>query len=227
MVLADKPFLYWRFNELTGFGTIAYDETTNANDGTYSATKVTRELDSPCGEGDKSISVTDNGKVTITRKWDGITGPFSYEFWCKPTSINTVIEYSVAVSFARAETNFSIHRAAARVSMDLNIVGSYEVGCNVKSGKWTHFVVVWDDDARVALFEDGRRIIWGAPQAGPLHLGDGVHNFGRWTTGEDFPWEGGLDEFAIYDYALTETQVKSHYLQGNLTSLFRRARKAA
>jgi len=60
-----------------------------------------------------------------------------------------------------------------------------------------------------------------------LQLGNGGHYIGRWGGGLQYPWEGGIDEVAFYDYGLTETQVKSHYLQGNLTSLFKRARKVA
>ena len=84
---------------------------------------------------------------------------------------------------------------------------------------------MWDDAGYVKLYKDGVLFI-NSTWAGSLNLGNGTHYIGRYSSSLDYPWEGGIDEVALYNYALTASQVQSHYLKGNLTSLFKRARKA-
>lgn len=223
MVLADSPRLYFRLNELTG---AVANGPGYVPDGTYSS-DVKRGIGSAVENGDFAISVTNNANVSFVKDLTSFTGPFTMEFWIKPNSIPTVIEYAVAIGFAFIESNFSIHNSNLRLSLGLNIINSFELDGYFTPGKWAYIIALWDDDGFIKILKDGVRMVYTGPFAGPLRLGNGTHYIGRWVGGLDYPWDGEIDEVAIYSYALTESQIKAHYLKGNLTSLFKRARKAA
>jgi hypothetical protein len=226
VVLADKPFAYWRLNERTGFGTTAYDISGNNNHAIYSA-EVIREQDSAVENGDSSIKTVNNSAVSFVKDLTGLTGPFSYEFWINPTVIPIPMpqEYAVALCFTNIESNFSIHLTKVRASFELHLVVAPDAEGYFTTGKWAHIICVWDDNSYINLYKDGIRLINAGPYVGPMSLGTGRHYIGRWSGGLTYPWDGGIDEVSLYDYALTESQVKSHYLRGNFTSLFKRAKK--
>lgn len=230
MILADKPIIYYQFKEQTGFGTIAYDLSGNGNHGTYSS-GVVREQDSPIHDSDRSISVTGNQNVSIAKDLSAIIGGFSFEFWIRPTTIPVPLpqEYAAAVSFDEQETNFSVHLGLARPTFLIGGITRFaEANGYFTSGKWAHIIQVWEGSGGyINLYKDGIRLIHAGPYVGNLTVGVGTHYIGRWSTDLSLPWHGGIDDVSVYDYALTESQAQSHFLKGNLTSLFRRAKKAA
>jgi hypothetical protein len=88
--------------------------------------------------------------------------------------------------------------------IDLYSDGSYD------DGQWHHVVVVSDRDSSLQIFVDGQldgEAIQGdnvdiSSPGQPVQVGQ--LNGGTW-------FDGPMDEFAIYDYALTDAQILAQY----------------
>jgi hypothetical protein len=88
-------------------------------------------------------------------------------------------------------------------------------------GQWSHVAVTWTAVDGVALFVDGERVATGAPKnaserhrdaaATPTYLFVGSTNGSHcWTSGvENGDWNGAVDELRVYDYALTQEELRA------------------
>ena len=148
------------------------------------------------------------------------TSPFSIEFWANPAT-NVTDGSGPSPVFNRVSSGnrsgWVFFQRAADVGWNLamyNGNGS-QVGINITGGtytpgSWTHVVAVWDGAAPI-LYVDG--VNTGAVSSGPGgYVETTTANFsvGAYDTGSN-PFNGLLDETALYTTALTAEQVLSHY----------------
>lgn len=238
IVMADSPVGYWRLDESNGTptGSIALD-TAGSFDGTYSYAGSDLTFDYPTGiphELDPSIHVTNTAIVTIpyALELNPVSGPWTYEFWLKPTSQDTV-NFHTPVS-SEANPNMGANLTGWNIYQHIQSYWTWNIfngGPNgsftsefvdhpVVPGQWYHMVLtddgtnmVWYSNDRVVLATTVNAVgfvqngVNGDPSVagGPLTLAirsDGV--FGG--------WDGGIDELAVYNYVLSPQQVENHYL---------------
>lgn len=247
VILADNPVAYYRLEELPG-ATTAVDSSTNAFDGAYnynldpSGMPDYPQLGLP-GIDTNSVffrTYRDVGNVlrfgdirvpynsTINPAIDVTNGaPFSAECWAQPTIQPD--DYKVVMAsfgpygsgiYANA-SGWNFYQSPGPNSYwILNmkpVVFGQASGLRITLGRWYHLAVSYNGTNATFYVNGIAQGTFAASGYLPnpsatLHLGSGPNvGFG--------PFDGGVDEVAIYTYALTSAQVLAHYQSG--TNSFR------
>ena len=235
VVMADKPVAFWRLDETNG-SLVALDAA-GSFDGIYSYGGSDLTYGYPSGishESDTAIHVTNSATVTIpyALELNPVSGPWSYEFWIQPTSLDpnnfhTPISSEGNQNSGANLTGWNIYQHVAGV-WTWNIYNGGSGGSftseftdnPIVPGTW-YYMVLTDDGTNLNWYSNDRLVlsltvngvnfvqngINGNPAVagGPTTLAirsDGV--FGA--------WDGGIDEVAVYNYVLNPQQMQNHFL---------------
>jgi len=219
-VIKDSPIGFWKLDESSG--TIAADSSGCGNNGTYSGSPIRNILPLIPGGGCGT-------KITST---SSITFPITNNYYGAATTPGMATKYS-------SDNDFSME---AWVSIDiLNSISSNRIFADSNSGTglyWENGDIVFKaelNEVRHAVTYSKKALhlvgIY-SPKSISLYV-DGVlvgstelSYFKFTNTAVSFvigPTQSSLDTFtidspAIYRYALKEDTVRSHYLQGNISS---------
>lgn len=218
-VLADKPQFYYRLDEASG--TVAHD-IAGSHTGTY--TNATLNQSGATTDGDKAIS--GNG---LTMKYTAGTGlPIgasarSVEFWFKTTATPSSPYGSTFLSYGSGNTN---QMFAAKLYQGTNgqsymkltnWTASYlypvPTGANPLDGTW-HYVVATFDGTNSSVYYDGHSLGQQTTSFNTVLNTNGLY-LGLQTPNAGSPYNGSLDEVAIYNYVLTPAQVQTHLFQSS------------
>jgi len=231
IIVADHPVAFWRLDESDG--STAFDAV-GSFDGTYNSSGADLTFDYPSGiphETDPAIHLTGsaNVKVPYALELNPVSGPWSAEFWLAPTSVDpnnfhTPISSEGSLPGHIYGWNIYQHVASAWTFACFNGgtgPGFFSDFADIPliTNKWYHLVV--SDDLTTIRFYVNNNLVNSLPRAGnfvpngingdPAVLG-GPLTFGIRSDNAFGNWDGGMDEVAIYNYALTAAQVKSHFL---------------
>lgn len=247
-VMADSPMLYWRMNDASKaqFATIA-DSSGNGNTGNYWSGCSTAASILP---GDNTTSATEltptssgvmyNGPTLLTA---GTTR--TIEIWAIRTSLaSDKANPDIAMTFTQSSAPSSGQTGAycfwgGRFGATARTVQFNPHGNTGGGGTWVdvlplgpnsngtnvlvHQVIVWDDSAKSAeLYINGVSQGVRSPVGTPGASDQGDLRAGAWiaVSGSFYHWPGYLDEFAIYNGALSATRIKAHYDIGVNTDKF-------
>lgn len=227
-VLADSPLVYLRLGESSG--TTASDSSGNGRDGTYYGIPTLGSSGAVSG-GDTAVSLDGtNDAITLgDASWMDVT-TFTVELWVKLPSSGvqpvTALVWRGNTSLS-VQSSWWINKSATtgyvNFSIDTNTGGGgiYQVNTTetFADDTWHHIVGVCDDTAKeMSLYIDGS--LYGSAtsfsgqtvltnQAHPIVIGArGTNSDG---SSSDRNVQGIVDEFAIYDTALSSTRVAAHY----------------
>ena len=218
-VLADNPFVYYRIDGDTGAnGSTLTDASVNGRDGTYVGGAVTIGSDTPLsvpGESAEFTGASGNyGRGTTAQP---TTGQVTMEIWAKsdtPTWNNTGMLFSKREAYILHPTaggkqlQFYVHAGGWKsVAFDLVGISGFDLT------EWHHYVGTFDAaSGALKLYIDGvlraeadvGDSLTLTSQGNPTHIGfdnSGARYF-----------DGKLDEAAIYDTVLSDSQIAAHYL---------------
>lgn len=151
------------------------------------------------------------------------TKPFTLEAWARPagntgTLISKVYNpgdgkahgYTLALeaNAGLVFTRYPLGAAPVTVTRSLGLVAE----------AWSHVVATYDGDA-MFLFVDGELAAPSTPTSGAIENGGffGVGSTGGQSPGSlpwQRPWNGAVDELAVYDQALPAVRVARHFAVG-------------
>jgi hypothetical protein len=202
VVFADKPSYYWRLNEPVGT-TVVADQVGGAH-GNATGSYTLGELGiSPDDDGIRLDGAT--AKVTTTANVV-LPAVCSVEFWLK-TPFNTPGQ--AFLSFRVGTNNLIIFTGTA------GVIRAYDTGLNNTSTKaptddyWHHVVCVFAATGNQYYIDGVIDPVIGTPYTRPQS--SSVLNMG-WDAQLAQFYNGFLDEVAIYPYALSPSQILSHFL---------------
>jgi hypothetical protein len=204
-ILDDALVLYFSFD--AGAGKTIEDQSGNANDGSLEGSPEWT------GDGKMKSAMSFNGDiedgvVVVTASESlTITESFTMEVWVYPQSIG---DYSNLHGQANPHTYYlSIHQSKPAVWLGTAGAGgkTWLLTENpIPLDQWSHVAAVYDFDNELRLYIDGKldntHELKGAIDPSP-----GDHWFGNRLDGP-WPYEGRLDEFAIYSRALSEAEIR-------------------
>jgi hypothetical protein len=223
IVLADNPLGFWRLDEASG--AVAHDNW-GGHDGVYNSVTLGASGYSPL-DTDKAASFgAQNSYVGEISGFDFSGGgkAFSIEAWVNGAA-SQAVDGAVIVAKGRGANGaggtlgeqflldvtggkfrFDVQSAATEASV------SADVGPN---GTWQHIVGVYDGpNGALRIFVNGTEYDSLTPPPGtllatasPVDIGAGL---GGVTPIHDLFFTGTIDEVAIYNYALTASQVHNH-----------------
>ena len=200
---------YWKFNE--GKGEEAKDSSDNGNDGTI------------VGE-----AVWVPGKIGSSLQFNGIdqyvkipnsdslnpTDQITISAWVKPTDFEGMHCEILRQDSSAKRKLFCFQYKGTRLTLGLNTGGLYwETGFPVDpkyftDGKW-HLVTYTYDGSEVKLYVDGK-LNNSLKRSGQI-AEESVDLFIACWSGVNEFFKGGIDEVAIYNYALSYDEVKKLY----------------
>ncbi len=220
VVAADSPQAYWRLDEPVG-STTAHDATGNHYDGTYVG-GVTLAVKGAIANDQDTAASFDGATAWVDCKnifqFAGKTA-FTLEAWVQPTldgqyrswmsrndSSGPPTEgYLAFIEPAGNLYNFQRVDSGTKITADSSIAAT--------SATWAHVVVTYDPSVGSIVYVNG--------QAGPtttsdVSLAGATSDFtiGAQNVGGTAWWLGAIDEVAVYAYALSSTQIQTHYKVG-------------
>ena len=223
VVLGDQPTGYWRLDEASG--ATAADSSGNGYSGAITAGVTYGVPGALTTDGDTAMGFSNAlGGYVTTSLTPGNWPAMSVEGWVKQTSSANANDQIMATRNAGTNTGFELYSGAAgspqiNWCLDTSVSGihcfpsSYSTSLNT----WYDVVITYDgsyDREYINGVQQGT----GYAQTGnvvssglPLQLGRcGLSS----CNTPPYIWDGTLDELAIYQTALSPSQVLNHYMAG-------------
>ena len=211
-VLSLGPVGYWRLNETSG--TTALDLSAQGNHGTYIGGYTLGQTGALTGSGDSDpsiildgtsgyVSVPDSGSLVFGN------GDFSIAAWVNTTATNTYV--AVGKYNGGGGDNYWLGFSnAGQAAFSISGPTTYSP-LNSNDGQW-HFLVGMRSAGTISIYVDGafQNSTMGNGAASPA----GVFSIGRFGAGSNFFWPNGVDDVAVYNYALSSTQIANLYTSG-------------
>jgi hypothetical protein len=220
----DEPRGWWRLGDPAGAST-AYDASGFEGNGTYGANVAPGAEDALRAEDDGAATfsgttgdgATDSVRIGDRDELDFGTGDFSVEAWIKTNADPTAEDITIVAKYDGTYPYWELTvtndagyfgRLRARVRDATSTFQAYGPSVRIDDGEWHHVIAVIDRDTGVTLYVDRvAAITLGAtPQnvtnAAPLQIG---------AAPNDAPFNGTIDEVAVYATALTPDRVRAHY----------------
>lgn len=215
----DALIAQWNFNE--GDGTIAYDSSGNYNNGTITLASWTNGVNGSAllfnneGEENEYVSISDDESLDLSN--DG-----SVEAWVKINSFQDfagIVHKGSLASFSDEAYTLQFWDSGRNILFSfVNDAGGYgevESNQNLNTDEWYHLVGTWDSSA-IKLYINGELDNEETNIAGSARNTDGSIQIGTQLT-ENYPgygyfgFDGIIDQVAIYNTALTATEISNHY----------------
>jgi PKD repeat protein len=215
-VYASEPFLYWRLGETTG--TVAADASAAGSPGGYRGTP-TRGVPGVLDEiPDTAVRFgSADAIVSSAGAWSNPT-VYSQEAWFKTTTTSG----GKIMGFGNRQTGTSTsYDRHVYMQDDGKVVfGTWTGQTNVitspvayNDGLWHHVVASQGADG-MKLYLDGA-LVGTNPQTGAEDYTGYWRVGGDTTWGSSSPWfDGVIDEYAVYDIALSPATISQHYVLG-------------
>jgi hypothetical protein len=236
IIAADGPVAYWRLDEPVG-ATNALD-IAGGHNGAYSGSETLGQPGAIVGDPDTSVTFPGAGGIQIPFSSD-LNPPetFSVELWARGDS-NGAGTDRVLVS---SRTYFGGWNFGYQVLANANNTWQFDIGektsgtlditsdvTNAADGLWHYIVATFDNSTLdMSLYVDGQLVASGSPATSGLFAPNADYTStgnapaadqAIGSTSDNDPqganiesYYGGVDEVAIYNYALSPAQIASHF----------------
>ncbi|WP_158517580.1 filamentous hemagglutinin N-terminal domain-containing protein [Moorena producens] len=222
-VLGDNPIVYWSLDETSG--STAFNATGNGFNGTYKGvTQGVPGISGTAGEfNGKNDTAVDIGTVQSGSDLDISNQSFTVEAWIKPNKIGKRQAYfgiqneDQKIRSDNDKSNSLYFRLNENASVRFgDFPNDLETPENIiKTNTWYHVVASYDKSSDTnTIFVNGREI--NRNNQGFFNGEDPRVLIGQWTNYNNLnqPFNGVIDEVAVYNTALSPETVAQHYLIG-------------
>ncbi|MBY0369702.1 hypothetical protein K2X33_03385, partial [bacterium] len=224
-VLTDSPVAYWRLGDASG-SKAAHDSSGNGNIGTYTSTT----LGSTSGlSGDSDTAATFSSSRLIVPSSTNLQSftSMSLEAWVYPTSWPAsghsayIISKSTTSEGAAGSDPYNIwvlavdQNGKVGFTIATNSAGSYKVvttATGLSLNTWSHVVGTYNGSV-MKVYINGTADANTTSTSLTVGSNTNTVRIGAWvgSSGWEESFTGKLDEIAIYNTGLTQTQVTNHY----------------
>lgn len=225
-VLGDSPTSYWKLNESAGptfadatsGGNPAVAEVMN-NNGLYEGTVTLNQS----GALSDDAAVAFDGSTSYVTNLIQYTNPtpYSVEIWFKTASGYTKGGKLIGFGSSQTGSSSSYDRHIYMTNAGKLVFGQYPgslvtitSSSSYNDGNW-HYAVGTYNGSTMVLYVDGVSVgstSSGSPQNFNGYWRIGYDNLNGWPSApSSYFFSGSLDEPAVYNFALTATQVGNHY----------------
>ena len=213
-IIADNPVAYYRLGEASG--STASDEM-GSSDGTYGSDTTYGVTGALAGDSNTSVSFagssTTNAAVQVSSLASAnFSSGITIELWLKWNSSNgTGMPVEVREGNDGQDRIFFDARSSGTPHWDLNIAGTWysATGAGVQDG-W-HLYAFTHDGTNAKTYRDG--VLQNTTSASATTFSPDAMGIGQDGNGYNV-FYGGIDEVAVYNTALTATELLAHYTAG-------------
>lgn len=230
-VLSHNPVGYWRFNETTA--PPAGDAAVNSGSlgasatGYYQGTASHPVAGALTGRADTAAWYDGTaGSITAVPYLEAMnpSGAFTIEAWLQPAVALEGTALTAALScgnFGDPRSGWLIYQSPTGWNFRMYNQAGLATSANITGGSaptpftWYHVVAVYDG-ANAFVYVNGQQAATAAVpsyvsgRSGKFYIGGRADN--------SFWWNGGADEVALYDKALTPAEIAAHYQNGTSSS---------
>jgi hypothetical protein len=211
VVLADQPVGYYRLGETSGV--VAVNQVRADLPGTFVGTVMLGAPGAVPGDPDTAVafSYATPGGVDVGDVYDfPVMAPFSIEAWIEPAP-DDGHSHIIVSKWHQPTNNFGyelfLQGETVRFSRELPTAADVVSASGIVAGQYTHVVGTFDGTS-LRLYVNGTRQ---AIAAATVSLADDNNSF-EIGTGGNAPFNGVIDEVAIYDKELPAARVYAHYM---------------
>lgn len=223
-----EPVAHWKMDECQG--STIHDSSNNSNHGTLTVTTTGGNTNgigtcttstSAWGSGSSgkfgaSLYLDgDNDKIVVTDNdtLDGFTG-MSVFLWAKP-SISSVKEIIIKHNTGTSDINWELYQNGNNLGARINGTSGTctSTGDKFTTNTWHHIGMVWTG-TEIKIYIDGVLSSNSCSRITSLPNTAGNLSIGSYESGS-YSFNGQLDDIRIYNYALSETQVKKIMNEGS------------
>lgn len=205
---ADAPVAYWRLGE--SGGNVAVDSTGNGDNGTYTGALTLGAPGAPVSDTNTCVQFN-GGYVNVPESSLLRPSALTVEAWVKAATFPDWATVLTKTSSSTWGDGYGLaHYTGSR---DINFfVNSYttgQVSGILTAGVWNYLVGTYDGTT-LKLYINGI-LVASRPYSQPI-----VHSSMPLRIGSafpSFPWQGLIDEVAIYDKALPPETIQAHFLR--------------
>lgn len=215
-IMDDRPIAYWRLGETEL--SIAFDSSGNSRHGVYDTTgdDILGQPGALSDDDDTAVAFTGVDRVSISSDLFFMgSAPYTVELWAMRGNESDTAGFRGLVS--RFDTSgmeingweLGLENAIPVFRRIDDVTDSVSALIDLSTERFVHLVGVWDGE-RIFIYRDGV-VIGDLPSNTVLTPLPGLNTFigARGNTGYE-PFVGVIDEVAIYDYALSPTQIQTH-----------------
>lgn len=162
-----------------------------------------------------------NDRVNLnTANYRFQSGSFSVSGWVNASTLDNTFDGIITTDNAAQDCSWKIARDANQRSFHFKYANSSAINFqSVNTGEWHHYVVV-KTGSTAQLYFDGS-LYTSATITASHSCGASIATLGTYRTNEAANWFNGyLDELAIFNRALTASEVTNIYTRGMLVSQF-------
>jgi hypothetical protein len=220
---SDKYLIgWWKFDE--SFGSVASDSSSSGNEGQL------MNMDSgswTAGRNGAALwfdGYNDYVWIPYNPSLDLGTSDFSFSMWVKKDALTTSDKYLYNQRMDGYNWFYLQWKSTNVIQATLKLAGTEQLSVRSSSplsaSKWYHIVLVVDRDlpSQTKVYIDNVNNTSGTPSVNTVDysLGAGV-SIGRWSGGSGQNWDGIIDDFRFYSWALNENEVSAVYDYGFIT----------
>ena len=215
-VLADHPVGFWRLGDPVG-STVALDASGNGLSGAVDPAVSFGQAGAITGDTAASFPGSGLGVTVAASAVLDLANTVSVEAWVRPTAAgqNGAIFEKTVNGWVNSQYMLFLEAGVAKFRVRTTSGALLPVdGPTLALNTWTHLVGTFDGTT-LRLYVNGVLAASAAAQ-GPLNSGSGTAFIGR--LGQNlYPFQGSLDEVAVFPSALSPERIRAHYLGGVVT----------
>lgn len=215
-ILFDGPVAYWRLDDT---GLAVADFSGNGNVGTVVGGVAEGVMGAIRTDGDAAMAFDGlSGYVSVpdvaALEFAGVA-PFSLEAWVDPASVTATGLVICKDSSILPRSGYRMTVSSQTVSISrLDVAGGGDVATSsagsVAAGAWTHCAATYDG-VTLSILVNGA-LAASTPSSRAIPVLNTLFAIGAHPNpGILLPFAGGIDEVAVYPYALTAAQALAHY----------------
>jgi len=221
------PVAHWRLDECQG--TTAHDTSINNNHGTINiASSGSQNALGTCSSGNSTDAWYNGreGKFNSSLSFDGtddyidlgndtsirdFTDQISVSAWAKYDAYGGGGQSYSVIAVKGNPWTFLLENYSSKIRFRVTVGGLDRNAADSEThelNRWYHFVGTYDG-ANIKIYKDGE-LVGTTPITGNLAVNDVTAKIGTWQ-GTNYNFNGQIDEVRIYNYALTQEQIKLLY----------------
>jgi uncharacterized repeat protein (TIGR01451 family) len=217
-VLVDRPAGFWRLGDPAG-STTAADASGNGLTGTVDSGVSLGQPGATSGDTAATFPGTGPAVTVPPNPLLDLANTVSVEAWVRPTAagqnggifektVNGWVNSQYMLFLESGVAKFRVRTAAGNQLLWVD-------GPTLPLNSWSHLVGTFDGSA-LRIYVNGALFGTNAAVTGPLNSGSGPAFLGR--LGQSlYPFQGTIDEVAVFASVLSPDRVRAHYLGGAVT----------
>lgn len=219
VIAGDAPLAWYRLGDASG--TTATDSSGNSHNGTYTNSPTLGAAGLLTGDSDTAMGVTSNSGtcVSVTSgTWMDVSS-ITVEAWTSLTSaVDATNGDAIASRYATGGFNWLLWRNttgkwAVQIRNTAGTAYNIATASSVSTSTTYHLAFTFDG-FYLRLYVDGAEAAAAVPVTGTVQTSTNNIEIGRYSGSNATTPSGTVDEVAIYNTALSATQIATHHSVG-------------